>query len=439
VAVAAAVGWYGWRWYTTPQPPEVPLDNVEPAVVKAIQAARQQVIHEPRSGAAWGELGMVLEVHRFMSQAQVCYTRAEELDPQDRRWPYYLGMLEFRSNPAEGLRHLRQAARLSEPKEFEPRLRLAEALVEAGQREEAEQLFHELLKVQPGLHAIHFNLGLLAYKRGDFQQSLPFLLRAAQGPTTSKMANRLLAVVYTRLGQPVKAEQARWNEKQAPDNVSWYDPLREQITKLGVGSSSLRDRAIELLEIGRLKEAVPLLRDLVRDFPKDSHNYVLLAKPLYELGQFEEAERVLRKAVELVPYKVEVNMNLGLILMARAGEKAKKTGDFRLLKKGCQDAILYFQRVISIKNDNSRAHAQEGECYLRMHQEGEAIKAFQTALLCRPDYPEVHERLASILLGRGQDAEALVHYHYAFATPAPDRQHWYGNLARLISRSALWK
>src|SRR4051812_22603606 len=83
---AAAAGWY---WADTPAPPAVDLGAAPPAVADAVEAARQAVRRSPRSGAAWGELGMVLQANGYAAEAYACFVEAERRDPRDPAWPYF--------------------------------------------------------------------------------------------------------------------------------------------------------------------------------------------------------------------------------------------------------------------------------------------------------------------------------------------------------------
>jgi tetratricopeptide (TPR) repeat protein len=438
LALLAGAGWYGWRWYTTPRPPAIPLDNVEPAVVKAVQAARQRVLEEPGLAEAWGELGMVLEANSFPPQARVCYAQAEKLDSQDRRWPYFLGTLELLSQPEEGLRHLRRAAALSDPEEIEPRLRLAHALLDQGHKKEAEPLFRQLLAERPDLPTAQLSLGMLACQREDLPGSLPFLLQAAQWPTTQKKAYRLLAQVFTRLGNTEEAARARYREKQAPDDLSWVDPLRKPIKEMGVGFANRLSRAIDLQEQGRFQESLPLLRDLRNDYPNDYRGSLHLGLLLIKLHEFDDAEIALRHALTRRPEMVLINFNLGIVLVGRADKIASSSGRPELLVEGYRAAAPYFVKVIRLKHNHARAHFLLGEWHNKEHQEAEARKAYQAALQCQCDFPQAHIRLAELLLGRGGDVEALVHLHHALVLTAEDSEGL-KLLARVISRSALWK
>src|SRR5262245_6998529 len=81
------VGWLGWRG-TAAAPPEVDLAGAEPAVARAVEAARAEVLRAPRSAAAWGRLGMVLRAHDYGAEANECFAQAERLDAADPHWPY---------------------------------------------------------------------------------------------------------------------------------------------------------------------------------------------------------------------------------------------------------------------------------------------------------------------------------------------------------------
>src|SRR5262245_23756992 len=74
-----------------PAPPAVDLVGADPAIAAAVEVAQADVRAKPRSAAAWGRLGQVLRAHNFGDAANVCFARAEQLDPTEPRWPYLQG------------------------------------------------------------------------------------------------------------------------------------------------------------------------------------------------------------------------------------------------------------------------------------------------------------------------------------------------------------
>src|SRR5579872_1543358 len=57
--------WFGWRWYSTPRFPEIPLSGADQALIEAIESAKQEVRQQPRSGGSWGKLAKVLAVNGY--------------------------------------------------------------------------------------------------------------------------------------------------------------------------------------------------------------------------------------------------------------------------------------------------------------------------------------------------------------------------------------
>src|SRR5687767_12245076 len=91
LTLLGAGGWYGWRWYTTPVPPDISLQGISEELATAIDKARQAVRRQPRSSAAWGKLALVLGANGFEPQAIKCLIQAERFDPSHPRWPYLRG------------------------------------------------------------------------------------------------------------------------------------------------------------------------------------------------------------------------------------------------------------------------------------------------------------------------------------------------------------
>src|SRR5207248_3162038 len=114
LSVLAAGGTAGYFWYCRagPEPPAVPDEGLEPAVREAIEEARAAVLHSPRSAVAWGRLGMVLLAHAFPAEAEKSFARAEQLDPREARWSYYLGVAGSTRDPEAAIAAWQRAALL---------------------------------------------------------------------------------------------------------------------------------------------------------------------------------------------------------------------------------------------------------------------------------------------------------------------------------------
>ncbi len=141
-AVLAGAGWFGWRWYTTPMPPDLPLERMDEAVAELMGTALAEVRRALRSGAAWSKLAMAAAENGYRDQALACLIQAERFDPEDPRWPYlHAQQLLLLGHPHEAFPLLRKALVCTATREQQAaiRFRLALALIEDGCDDEAEQ------------------------------------------------------------------------------------------------------------------------------------------------------------------------------------------------------------------------------------------------------------------------------------------------------------
>src|SRR5580692_436570 len=88
ITILGAGAWFGWRWYSTPSLPDIPLTGADKPVVDAIEEAKKEVRHQPRSGATWGKLAKVLAVNGYRVPAIQCFAQAARLDRNNPCWPY---------------------------------------------------------------------------------------------------------------------------------------------------------------------------------------------------------------------------------------------------------------------------------------------------------------------------------------------------------------
>ena len=100
---ASAIAWAG---DTSPQvtaaaPPLLPvvlpdLSGMHQSVQEQLRDAYASLALTPRQGErsqAYGELGKLLMAAKYPDVAERCFQNAQLLDPNDFRWPYYLGHL----------------------------------------------------------------------------------------------------------------------------------------------------------------------------------------------------------------------------------------------------------------------------------------------------------------------------------------------------------
>jgi tetratricopeptide (TPR) repeat protein len=419
LAGGAALGVFGWRWYTAPQPPVIDLSGADPAIARAVDAALAKVREQPRSLEAWAHLGQLLRASNYLEAAVLCFAQAERLDPRNPRWPHLQGEgLLLRGDSDAALPHLQRAAARYEGEyqnELAPRLLLAEVLLAGGRYDEAEEQLRRAHEVDESHPAIPLGLGLAAYARDDFGSSQKYLERAQHGVATRQRACARLAALYARQGDAAKAAQYERRARTLPPDPGWIDPYVMECLRRAVGKPS-RFRYVEGLEAqGRAGEAAQMLREMLAEGP-DYRVYVGLGKNLIQAGDLDGAEEALREAIKMTPDNVQAYYFLSKLFWARAEQQAYKNETRNLYDRAAAAA----RKALAQKPDHALAHVLLGLSLRRLGLREEGLASLRTAVQCGPDLPDPHLYLGEALADEGQESEARRHLDLALELARPD-------------------
>jgi tetratricopeptide (TPR) repeat protein len=410
VLLAAAAGggaWVWWRW-SAPVPPEIALEGCEPAVVRAVEAARQQVIQEPRSGQAWGHLGQVLLAHYLYEPAAACCANAEQFDPKNPRWPYYQGLVKVQREPAAAAPLLQKAADLcdvSKPYNPTPRLRLAEVLLQLDRPEEARSEFQHVLERQPGNPRAQFGLGQVAAAEDDQETALRCFANCSRHSQTRKKAATEVAKILRRRGQDAAADKLERQARSLPPDLPWPDAYASEFGDLGVSTEGRLQRAKVLEMADRFPQAIRILEETVRDAPS-YRAYVALGLAKLKTRDYAGAEEALRQARQLGPDQFEAIHLLGALRV----EQARLTWAHPEQRPQAMDlyrqAAELARQAVAIKPEDALGQMFLGLALKPLGQRKEALAAFRTAIRCAPDKPDPYLHLAEALAEDGDKDEA---------------------------------
>jgi tetratricopeptide (TPR) repeat protein len=400
-------GGYWWYSHFGPEPPSVPREGLEPAVAAAIDAGRESVLRHPRSWTAWGHLGKVLLAHKFPEEARLCFVQAEYLDSKEPRWPYFQGIILSLTDNSTAIVEFRRAVDLCGNEPENPRLKLAEALVEDGNSEAALKQFELLLQDKPSHPLAHLGLARLAMDRNDWKETQVHLQYAADSPYSRKAAHALLASYYQLHGDAVSAEKELRLVAQLPNDSVSPDPFNDELVALRVDRRSRFKKATQLLVEKRLTEAADALQKLVEEFPDMDMAWRILGRTQLQMGDLPGAEHSLKTALRLHPDSVEGQYYLGLLSLTRKKYEVAKS---------------YFQRAIELKPDYALAHYQLARCFSGQGERAHAIQELQTALQCQPYLAEAHRDLGELLALNGQAKEAAEHLRQAVELDRTDEK-----------------
>jgi tetratricopeptide (TPR) repeat protein len=406
-ALLLAIGLYfalrdfWWR----PEVPAVDLAGIDPAVRQAIEAELAKVRQAPRSGATWGRLGMVLNVHMFADEALPCYRAAERLDPDNPRWPYYQGLILMAHDPGAALPKVREAVELCEDEPDAPRLTLAKLYLTLGQPEQAREEFRTLLKKRRRHPRAHLGLARLDVQAEDWATAREHLTHALDDKTTRKAALTLSAEIYQRQGDLDAARQEQARRLQLPDRGDWPDAFVDELTRLQVGEEAQLRLVASLDESGRRADARSVLSKVLLDYPQSAQAWTLLAWLQLNEGNIAAADQALDKSLRLEPDQAKAWLLRGTV---------------RLQQKQRPEAIACFRQAIACKGSYLEAHFNLGVCLQDEGNPQAAIAAFQSALRCQPLSAPVHARLGALLLDQGRREEAIVSLEQAVSLNPDD-------------------
>ena len=365
--------------------PNVDLSHVEPEVAKAINDALDEVRAKPRDAKAWGRLGMYLRAHDFESECLIAFKTASELDPADFRWPYLEGKTLIFVQPEKGLERLRKAAELAPATRPEPRLVVADLLLQRGDLNGAAEQAEAVVKSNRDNARAQLALARVAAGKKDWAAVIECANASSLDSRCRRSAALLRAEAYASRGESENSDAEFRKLATLPESPGWPDPIVEEVESLRVGTSARLAKADDLLNQGRGDEALRLLDQAALASPNSPGPTLKLGQTYILAGQWKEARRVLEPFAIRFPGSVEGWFNLG-VARFQIGDVAT--------------AAEAFRETLRLKSDHARAHFNLGHCHRKLGDKSLAKTEFEEALRCKPDYEAVRQAIAEINAGK---------------------------------------
>jgi len=376
---------------TLPPPPVV--NAFLPHVREQVMEAHRKVLAKPGSAEASGVLGMVLHAYREYEVAGTWYARACALAPEALRWTYYLAVVQDKLGRApEAIANLRVVLR--EAPAYQPaRIRLADLLFAAGQREESRRLYETALRESPGSAEAHYGLARALTAQGNGPAAVDHYLEAIRLVPEFGAAHYGLALLYRDLGEAERvADQLAWYRSNPLGEPQSSDPWLAEVARLNLSPTIMIKRAEILIAAGRFDTAVGELERLLRVDPDNEAAHTGLVGLYGELRRWDEAEQHYRKALARYPDSLGAHFNYGRVLFERG----------RL-----DEAAKVIRRALEIDPRDPRSHTLLGQVLERQGRRDEAISHYRLALEADPNRREAHYLLGRRLLADGQAVEGV--------------------------------
>jgi protein O-GlcNAc transferase len=256
---------------------------------------------------------------------------------------------------------------------------------QAGRLAEAEQIYRQVLEIDPAnADALHL-LGVIASQNGNAAAAVQLIARAIAIQPDNAAFRSNFGNALKDSGRRAEAEQSyRQALVLSPDYADAH-------ANLGLLLQALR----------RPREAEQSLRAAIALKPDGPETHNSLGTALHDLGRPDEAERSYRRALALRPGFVEAQNNLGesLRIQRRLTEAAECFRQVIALRPGLAIAYNNLANVL-----RSQGHLEEAE------------RNYRHALSIEPDHVETHSNLLFLLnYIPGRDPATIFAEHRAFA------------------------
>ncbi|MCP3916586.1 MAG: tetratricopeptide repeat protein [bacterium] len=435
-----------------PKPDALRPDTTGLERALALELARfiDRVRGDPKSAEAWGDLGVLYEIHDVLDEAVVCYERAQALDGEDFRWPFFLGTAKQIGRQRDALAHFERALELNADyaplacylgttalllddvvrarSAFAHALQLDSELVAAylglakvdlaeNRLEDAIERLEAALALGPRTAEVH---GLLAqaYRRvGDDEKLAEHARLAPRTPVLEPLTDSLREELMLRHGvtlhwRRVRTEHYRRQNDLASIETEWanaisFDP-RNPRTHIAAGHAFLRVGRGDLA-LGHFDQA------LVLDGASNPA-WIGRSKALYAQGELDDAIAAVEKALELDPTQHEARIDLGAMKLDKGDE-----GGLDLIRASC-DALP----------ESADAHYRLARAYATLGRPTAALETMRATLDIDPTHVEAHHDYGTLLFEADRWTEAAQHYEQVCAL-APNDPAGYLRLGQALA------
>lgn len=345
--------------------PPVPLEGMEPVVAQQLREVRRRLDEAVAAGRAdsgiFGAAGSHYHAYELTTAAEACYRNAEQLSPDDFRWPYLRAVLyEQTGQLSEAADSLERVLAL--PDKYYPALiRMANVALALGRRERAAASLAVAAKHAPGDSAFLAAVGQLAMAEGRTQDAVTAFSDALAARPEANRLHYSLAMAYRALGQSDAAQ--RHAALAGGTGVRAQDPILDAVLSLREGASTFIDEGLRAFRAGDFASAVSAFERAVEaGGGRGTGALVNLSAAESKLGRFDAALRHLDQAYALAPDDPAVLFNRGSLL-AHVGR--------------LQDAEPLFGRLVGLNPTDAAARLLWGRTLLALDRPAEALPVLE--------------------------------------------------------------
>jgi tetratricopeptide (TPR) repeat protein len=284
--------------------------------------------------------------------------------------------------------HLREAEQLYQqvlrvdPQNVDALYLLGIIAQQVGSSDLALDYLNQVLRLKPHFAEAHNNRGIALLARGALAEAMASFQRAVQLKPDYAEAHNNLGIAQRQQGQLAEAVASYQRALQLkPDYAEAHNSL----------GNALRQQ-------GQLAEAVASYQRALQLKPDYAEAHFNLGNAFGQQGKLGEAVASYRRALQLRPDYTEVHFDLGIALQEQGA---------------LDEAVSSYRRALQLLPNYPEAHNNLGNALAKQGKPDEAAACYQQALRLQPDYAEAHTNLGNALVNQGRPAEAEASYRRA--------------------------
>jgi len=379
---------------STPALPSLALETYPSRMREAVAGAYRDAKARPADPGAAGSLALLLHAWELWEAAHQAYARTAALAPRAFDWPYLDAcVLQRLARHADAAARLREALAISAGY-LPARVRLAEALLEAGQIDESRRLFEGLVETPASQPQALFGLGRIAAAEGRHEAAAALLTRALALFPEWGAAQYSLALSLRTLGRRDEAQRAL--ERHARFGARWpavEDAVLARVEALRDDAGARLRRGLKFADAGDSTSAIRELEAALELDPSLAVAHEGLIKLYARSKDWARAEAHYSAAVAMGFNLADLHYDYGVLLGLQ--EKWDLAADA-------------YRRALAVNPQHALAHNNLGQLHERERRFDAALEAYRRAIDSQPTFRLARLNVGRALLALGRPGEAIV-------------------------------
>ncbi len=364
---------------TLPDPSDATMapDVLDTAVQVVIQKRLEAIKRNPGSATAQRSLGLAFEANSAWPWAIGAYRRTLAINPDDHAARLHLAICLAQAG--EDVEHVEQLEIVvkAEPTMAAGLNLLGMGYLNAGRFQEAQSQFLTLRSLFPDHPLGHLGMGQVLLEKGEAKSALKHLSKAHNLAPDDLFVGFMLGQCLADIGRSSEALPylSRANDPIRPHLA---DTLTKELGSYGVSLTAQIAQASRFLGAGNRIAALSILEDLEDDYPDDLAVLNNLGAVYIQVGQDEDALRVLHHLLTVKPDHHRAWFNISSIHYDR-GVALLRT-DRTAAQPHLGKALSAADKAVTHGRHVARMHNQRGNALMALNNPEEAIAEYREAI-----------------------------------------------------------